>query len=104
MQQMVDVLLRSGVITQDDIERVEVEEESDRELEEAAQVVAFQFEVALKRIKCRLGYEIEAWMRETNKLVPINVLEKWAELDERDQMIEWSKWLAAYREVTAAEN
>lgn len=100
--EMASALLRAGVVSQDDVKRLEVEQEIEAELERAARLVELEFDDALRRN--RYGYEIKAWMRDTGRLVPLEVLNRWAELDEREQSIEWSKWLAAYREVTAAEN
>lgn len=98
--ELAHALLRSGVVTEDDVERVKVQEEIDREVERVVRVVELRYGAALKRIhgiRFGLGSEINAWMESTEKLVPIEVVEAWAELDGENQLIEWARWLAAYR-------
>lgn len=95
-------LLRSGIVNDDDIERVEVQQEIDRETEEVLRVLEIRFNNALNSNK--MGREIARWIESTGKLVPFEVLERWADLEGREQLIEWSKWLAAYREVCEVAN
>ncbi len=78
------VLLRSGKVSQADVDRVGLEME-----------IHQHFKNIVKTIRD----EITAWIKTTGKLIPTEVLEAWALLDERKQQVEWSKWLAAYREA-----
>ena len=81
--ELAGALLRGGKVSQADVDRVEVEME-----------IHQNFENIVKTIRD----EITAWIKTTGKLIPTEVLEAWALLDERKQQVEWSKWLAAYRE------
>ena len=100
--EMAHALLRSGVVTNDDVRRLEAEHEAEEEAKAALahrEFLALQAENKLDNTlrRNKNGYEIKGWMRNTGKVIPMEVLERWNELDERDQSIEWSKWLAAYR-------
>lgn len=101
--QMASALLRSGVVTQDDVRRLEVEEKAAQEAEIQARLnmalailIQFNTDRVLRRNKC--GSEIKEWMLDTGKIVPLEVLERWVGLSAHNQTIEWAKWLAAYRE------
>lgn len=99
-------LLRSGIVNENDIARVETPDEVDREIErereKSLRALEVRFNNALN--SNTMGREIAEWINSTGKLVSFELLERWADLDEREQLIEWSKWLAAYREVCETKN
>ena len=99
MQLLSSAMLRAGVVTQNDVERANVQQRIDAEIEEKAQKVKRQFESALRPNPMKA--EISTWMESTGRIVPLKVLRKWSNL-KRDGMIEeWARWLLAYRESVA---
>ena len=93
--ELANALLRKGVVTRDDVGRAQAEKKADQELEQAVHLLQVRLDSALNDIVRPIRDEITAWIED----IPIEVLEKWATLDKRGQQVEWSKWLAAYREA-----
>jgi hypothetical protein len=55
----------------------------------------------LAKLPWDVRQELQAWEVARDRQVPREVLVAWSHLDERGQVREWAKWLAAAREVAS---
>ncbi|MHA1572986.1 MAG: hypothetical protein ACTSX8_03245 [Alphaproteobacteria bacterium] len=99
-------LLKAGLIDSGDLERIEGAKNAETKRQEAERRKRLDYANALEAMPSALRYEIKEWGEEYAPL-PIEVLKHWARFQAPGKsvddyyhavLIEWSKWLSAFRD------
>lgn len=121
MNTMGAALLKANLVTEADMKMATKRADAEAEEQGLIKAIVQRMETAVDALPSTIGSEVTKWMEDNNKLIPMEVLEKWAEIAKADKIAnhkdasldtysrqrgenpnitrEWAKWLNAMREI-----